>query len=150
MSQLKVFDYLHRPPSPGLVCSDPSRTQQQFKDEADINVIVRRFADCPDFVNPMDVRSRRSPVFGDFSNLGTFQEQQDNVNAVVDYFESLPSSLRAQFRNSPGLFAEFASNPENISALQKLGLLPVDEVIKDESKQSDTSPADVEDSEPEG
>lgn len=51
----------------GLKCEDGTRTQQQFKDECDINEIMRRFGKTGQV--PSNVRA---PMYGDFTEVGDF------------------------------------------------------------------------------
>lgn len=106
----------------GVDCSrDKVRTQQHFKDEADVNVIMRKYAKTGILVDPSQVRSR-VPQFGDFTQVD-FHSMQNAIAAAKAAFMLLPSDVRSKFDNDPALAIEFAANPENNAEAVKLGLL---------------------------
>lgn len=99
------------------VSCGPGRTQQQFKDECDINTIVKRFrltGQVPVMV--------RVPQYGDFDTVTDFKSAMDAVSAARDSFLAMPAEVRARFKNDPGEFVEFCSVPENLPEMVKLGL----------------------------
>lgn len=96
----------------------PSRTQQQFKDETDINTIVRRFGLTGEL--PQNVRP---PVSGDFTGIMDFQDALNAVIAAERSFMELPGALRARFANDPQLLMDFVADPNNYDEARKLGLL---------------------------
>lgn len=101
----------------GLACSDPTRTQQHSKEEADINTIVRRFGitgTLPGAVRP--------PSYRDFDLVLDFQTAQNALLDAQANFMKLPSALRARFENSPQQFLEFCSLESNLPEMRKLGL----------------------------
>lgn len=122
MTKPVVYDYFNRPPKQTLKCRQKSRTQQQFLQESDINYIVRKYADTENFVDPSIPVSRR-PVYGDFANCPSFQDYQNQVNAISDIFARFPSEVRTQFNNNPAEFAEFASDLRNLDKLAEMGLI---------------------------
>lgn len=146
--KIEVYDGLFNlPPDSPLVCDDKSRTQQQFKDEADINWIVKRYADTPGFVDPT-IPVTRQPVYGDFSDCPSFQEHQDKLNNIVNIFDSFPSEIRAKFDNNPAVFAEFASDVKNLDTLADIGLIdrPKNENVNHEVDIKETTPPEPSDS----
>lgn len=102
----------------GLVCDDPSLAQQNFKDECDINVIVRRFGVTGQL--PSNVRM---PSYGDFTGVTDYQSALNSVLAARDSFMSLPAEVRSRFSNDPALFVDFCSDPANRDEALKLGLI---------------------------
>jgi len=102
----------------GLDCSDdPSLTKQSFKDECDINTIVRNFGvtgELPDNIRP--------PQYGDFTGIFDYQSALNAVIAADDAFMEMDAKIRARFHNDPALFVEFCSNPENLDEMRKMGL----------------------------
>jgi len=110
----------HRPMSivTGLICLDESLASQSSAEEADINVLVRRFG--LDGELPKDVRA---PQYGDFTNLGSYQ---DALNALVDAqasFNAMPAHVRAEFDNDPHRFVQFCSDDRNYDRICDLGML---------------------------
>lgn len=77
-----------------------SLTQQQFKDESDINVILKRFQENPQ----PDLRTGvgpRVPLWGDFSSIPDVKSAHAIFQQAEASFGSLPSELRARFNNNP-------------------------------------------------
>lgn len=101
----------------GLKCDDPSLTQQQFAEEADINVIVDRFMRTG--VMPDSVRV---PSYADFEGIFDFQTAQNAIRAASENFFAMPAGVRARFQNSPQVFLEFFADPANTDEAIKLGL----------------------------
>lgn len=103
----------------GLLCKDPSLAIQSQKDDADINVIMKRFG-----VTGAVPAVALPPEFGDFTADLDFRGVMDIMNAAERSFMSLSADVRARFLNDPVRFVEFASDPANIDEMRKLGLAP--------------------------
>lgn len=101
----------------GLRCDDPSLTQQQFKEEADINTIVDRFLKSG--VLPTAVNM---PQYVDYEGVFDFQSAMNVVRKADENFMRLDAKVRARFNNSPQAFLEFFANPENAEEAVRLGL----------------------------
>lgn len=98
---------------------EESRAIQSQKDDADINVLVKRFGIGEDSHWPQKVRV---PLQEDFIDVQDFQSAQNAVIEAGNSFRSLPAAIRARFGNDPREFVEFCINPENIGEMRKLGL----------------------------
>lgn len=148
--KIKVFSYFDRPPQVGLSCAEPSRTQQQFLQESDINYIVAKYADFEGFVDP-SIPRKVKPQYGDFAELGDYQDHMNTVLKVQKIFDDLPADVRIQFENNPALFAEFASNPSNLEELAKIGVIdPIErESLEKTAEISDISTEKMETETPE-
>ncbi len=101
----------------GLRCDDPSLTQQQFKEEADINTIVDRFLKSG--VLPT---AATMPQYVDYEGVFDFQSAMNVVRQADENFMRLDAKVRARFNNSPQAFLEFFANPENVDEAIRLGL----------------------------
>ena len=101
-----------------FVFTRPSRTQQSFRDECDINNILRQF----NVTGQLPVGSVQ-PQYGDFSGITDYQSALNAVMAAQDSFLALPAKVRARFDNDPALFVEFASDEANKDEMKALGLL---------------------------
>lgn len=106
-----------------LVCKDPSLTQQHFKDDADINVLLERFKVTG--VMPTNIRL---PSFGDFTGVSDYQSAANALLKAQDSFMQLPAQMRAQFHNSPQEFMEFCSDPANLPKMREMGLANPEQV----------------------
>lgn len=96
-----------------------SRTKQSFKDESDINHIVKRYqkAGVPLTMQP-------GAIFGDFTDADTFRRSHDAIATAKSEFEKLPSNVRNFFDNDVALCIDFMANPENEADCIELGLMP--------------------------
>lgn len=102
----------------GLGCEDPSLAQQQFKDESDINNILKQFNITGELPN-----APLSPRYGDFTGISDYKTALDRVIAADEEFMNLPAQLRARFDNEPANLIEFLENEQNRSEAEKLGLV---------------------------
>lgn len=99
-----------------IVNEEDSLTIQSGKDDADINVIVKRMG-----VGVMPIGNMRIPMVGDFSHITDFRsviELADNARAA---FLQLPADLRQEFGNDPVRFMAEVDNPEFMQELEKRG-----------------------------
>lgn len=101
-----------------FVFTKPSKTKQSFKDECDINLVMKKFekeGQLPSMI-------KENPKYGDFSSPLDYQESLNTVIHANEQFAALPSSIRQRFSNDPQQFLEFAVNPKNGEELVNLGL----------------------------
>ena len=106
----------------GLKCEEDTLTQQQFKDECDINNIMERFGltgELPS--NPLP------PQYGDFSGVLDYHSAMNAILAAQDAFNELPAQLRARFDNDPNNLIEFLQDANNLDEAAKLGLVDLKE-----------------------
>lgn len=101
-----------------LVCKDESLTQQHFAEEADINVIAKRYGLTGQL--PQGVRA---PTYGDFSEITDYRTALHAIREADDAFMKLPAEHRARWANDPQQFIEFASNEANREELTKMGMI---------------------------
>lgn len=111
-----IFD----PPKVNGVACDPveGKTKQEFKDECDINVLMRRYLSSGNF--PVGLPLGR---YGDFSNVGDFQDAQQVIKTATEQFAGLPSKIRDRFKNNPAEFLAWVGKVENLDEAHSLGLL---------------------------
>jgi len=65
----------------------------------------------------------KNPVYGDFSSVPNYQEALNIVRIAQEQFNGLDASVRNRFDNDPAKFLDFATNPENVEQMAKMGLL---------------------------
>lgn len=123
---------LRHAPSPGVRFVEPSLTQQHFKDECDIDKILKRYEQTGFLVDPM--APKRPAQFGDFSEIGSYQETLNRVNAIEDWFMSLPSAVRRAYENDPAKLADALSTEEGRKAFE-------DQFVRDVKKIPPEAPA---------
>lgn len=122
------YDMFAASKAAGLECTEPSKTQQSFKDDCDINVIVRRFGVTGQLPNVA------APVYGDFSQIDDFRSAIHAVMDAEDEFMKLDAKIRERFNNDPQELLEFCADTRNIEEAKKLGL------VLDKPKPSDIIP----------
>lgn len=112
------YDTMAASDESGLFCADPSLTQQQFKEETDINYIIDLYTRTG--VLP---QSNITPQFGDFTHATDYHSALNLVKASEMTFMSLPAALRARFGNDPGQLIGFLNDSENRDEAIRLGLV---------------------------
>ena len=96
--------------------------QQQFKDDADINSIMRRFHKT----GAIDHVAAHQPRYG-FANSQTLHEAMNIVAQADSMFADLPSPLKRKFNGNPAELLEFVQDPANEAEAKELGLALSDE-----------------------
>lgn len=102
----------------GLECTGESVTQQQFKDDCDINVIVERFGLTGEL--PENVRV---PQSGDFTGVTDYLSAMIAIKNAQSGFMELPADLRRRFENDPQRLLMFMEDPKNREEAIALGLV---------------------------
>lgn len=76
---------------------EDSLTQQQFKDECDINRIVQNAQRgiAPKYL------ARGTPQYGDFSNVPDLPQAYEKIRKAEEAFMNLPAQLRLELNNDP-------------------------------------------------
>jgi len=99
------------------------RTKQSFKSECDINTIMARYMKTGLLEHVRKDVGRYADVSG-----ADFFEAQNLVAGANSMFFSLPSHIREQFENNPGVFLEFMENPANAQKATEMGLIKAQDV----------------------
>lgn len=118
----KIHSLYNKPPKIKKTFNTPGRTQQHFKNECDINYIMRKYAKTGVLTDPNAINGSQ-PTFGDFSNLPDLQEAKQIVIDANLMFEGLNSKIRKRFGNDPIKLIEFLRDPENKEEAIKLGIV---------------------------
>lgn len=100
------------------VFTKPSLTKQSFKEECDVNNILKKFAKT----GLIDHVNRFAGDYGNYTSVQDYQTSLNQIMSANEMFDSLPSKVRARFGNSPAEFLDFVGNPENIQEMISLGL----------------------------
>lgn len=105
-------------------CGLISRTKQSFKDECDVNVVVRNHAQTGMWahLNPM------APTYGDFSLATELQKSMQLVSDAQDEFMELPAAVRSLCNNDPVELLSRLAIPTAAQALVDAGL-PVETTV---------------------
>lgn len=104
--------------STGLFCEDESLTVQADRDDADINVIVKRFG-----VTGILPQRLSPPTYGDFTGINDYQSALNAVINAEDAFMQFPADVRSRFKNDPQSMLEFLADPANRDEAISLGLI---------------------------
>lgn len=129
------------------VTEDPvgeTRAQQQFKDEADINTIVKRYMKTGNLGNP---NATRQPSFGDFSSVD-YMEMRNAIADIDQDFASLSAKIRRRFNEDPYQLVRWLENPANAKEAAKLGLIsqaeagidPQQDLVQEAKKAEQAAP----------
>lgn len=91
---------------------DDGRTKQTFRDETDINQIMKR-AQVTGTISHLNKYEGR---YGDFANFD-FLGHQIMLGQAQTIFDDLPPEIRKEFHNKPDEFFEYVNAPENVNIL---------------------------------
>lgn len=109
-------------------------TKQSFKDECDINNIMKKYKNTgmlPEMI-------KTQPQYGDFSEVSDYMESMNIVLKAQEQFQNLSADVRNRFQNDPALFLDFANDPKNGEEMVKMGL-----ATKKEMPQNTTNTHDL-------
>lgn len=116
----------HRPSR--ILCLEPTLTKQSFKDECDINNILKKYKKT----GLIEHVNKYKGEYGDYIDAPTYQDAQNRIIEAQDMFMSLPAEIRDKFMNDAAYFLEFVHDPKNETAMVELGLAkpkPVADVV---------------------
>lgn len=109
----------------GLDTGTDTKVIQSARDDADINVIVKRFN-----VTGMLPQLQRQPLDVDIDKVMDYRSAMQYVREAAERFMMLPSQLRERFQNDPQEFMAFVQDEANAEEAEKLGLIPKRERAK--------------------
>lgn len=126
ISEQKFYTRYNPPPQVSVKFSKPSLTQQQFRQECDINNIIASVDSSGVINNPLWNGTRR-PLYGDFSgiqDMDYLQAQNTFLEASARFME-LPAKVRQQFNNNPAELLSYLQGNPPVEELAKLGFADV-------------------------
>lgn len=115
------------------VNNEPSMTDQQFKDDCDVNFIVDKFTKTGNLTH----LAKFQGMYADVSEIPDLPQAMQIVSTAQTAFDTLPAELRSRFGNSPVNMVEFINNESNRDEAIKLGLIPPKEQLKQDTKTDD-------------
>lgn len=89
----------------GVECVEPTLARQEFKNDSDLNTMIRRFG----------VEVAQTPNWREFDATvipDNFMELQAILKEGVDAFNSLPSDVRAKHENNPEKFLNWVKEEQ--------------------------------------
>ena len=100
------------------VNSKPTRTQQQHKDECDVNLIIAKYKKTG-----LITHLNKNPgAYSDLTEIPSYTEALQTIITASDAFNALPSDFRYELHNDPQELINFLKNPANDERAIKLGL----------------------------
>lgn len=103
----------------GLGGFKETTTQQHFKNQVDINEIMRKARKTG--IRPM--AAHQVPMYGDFSEVGSYHEALMKIEEAQDRFMQFPASIRSRFKNDPEELFKFLESEDNRKEAIELGLI---------------------------
>jgi len=103
----------------GKTEKNKGRTQQQFKEQCDINAIMKKY----ERTGVLDhMRNEVQGEFGDFSDVPSYQESLNQVINAHEAFDSLPPRVKREFGYDPLKMVAFCADEKNLERARELGL----------------------------
>lgn len=96
----------------------PSKTDQSFKMDCDVNFIVNKFTKTGQITH----LAKNQGQYADVSEIPDLAGALATVTHAQLTFDSLPAELRVRFGNSPVEMVNFLKDPANLEESIKLGL----------------------------
>lgn len=109
--------------------SSDDRTHQSFKDQCDVNNILKKFVTT----GHLSHQAKGVPQYMDTTSVGDYFQAMEVVMAVNDFFEDLPAAVKKEFQNRPEDFLEFVQTAPR-EELAKRGLLKEEAIPKGETE----------------
>ncbi|QCQ84641.1 internal scaffolding protein [Blackfly microvirus SF02] len=117
-----------------LYCNDISLTQQQFKEEADINNIINKFLQGG--MPPPPVLPEH---FADLSEKLTYLDVETKLAEANAIFYGLPAEIRSESNNSPSIWADKVSKAvekRDGDKLNELGVALPERIAAEQAAQA--------------
>lgn len=119
--------------------SGKSRTKQSFRDDCDINRIVKQHASSGMY----DHVNNRTATYGDFTAAAELSEALQVVAEASNSFDVLPAEVRALCGNDPVTFLSALADQETLHELVQAGL-PMDATYEPPAEPDAQPPAPLE------
>ena len=100
--------------------NEQSMTKQNLIDQADINKLIKSHG----VTHIVQNANALEALYGIEITSMDLQDAQQMIYDAEKLFNEVPSELRKKFGNDAGAFIDYATNPDNLSEMQKMGLAP--------------------------
>lgn len=111
--------------------ADAQPAKQSFKDECDINRIMKKYLNTGTIPQGLAVGR-----YGDFSEGVDYLDAQVTIKNAEAQFLAVPAQLRKEFDNDPARFLDWVHDPKNLDRMQQLGLLTEEASKKRDEKKA--------------
>lgn len=109
------------PYGPTVTDPESGRAKQAFKDECDINMILKRHKAGATSTHVNQNAGR----YADVSEVGDYRSAIERVRAADKFFAGLSDKVRGAFDYDAAIFLDAVADPEQVEFLTELGLLPL-------------------------
>lgn len=100
---------------------DRSRTKQSFKEQSDLNSVMRKYRSTGSLEGNLNLRAA---YYGDFTGVDDYLAHQVKVREADELFAALPSAIRDHVGNSAAELLRLVNDPARVDEMVQLGLLP--------------------------
>lgn len=97
---------------------EPSLTKQEFRDECDLNRIMKKYG----VKNAFQMFQPKTGSYVDLTTAKSFEEAQNLIANAYSAFDSLPSKVRKRFSNNPQELLAFIHDSSNFEEGVSLGI----------------------------
>jgi phage internal scaffolding protein len=97
-----------------------SRVKQEFREECDINNVIKHYK-LTGQIQHINAQAKNGS-YEDLPDPIDYQESLNAVAAATASFATLPAHVRDRFSNNPALFLNFMNDANNVDEMVKLGL----------------------------
>ena len=117
---MRVIKYERENGTIGLksINDEPSKTDQQYKDDCDVNEIIRRYKKDGIVPHVKNINAQ----FADVSDIPSLMEGIERIDAAKEEWLKVPASIRKKHGNSVVNFYNWLADPANQDEAVKLGL----------------------------
>lgn len=115
---MEIYSVYNHPRGEGITFELPTRTQQHFKDECDINNLMERYVKTGTM--PQIVADFQ---YGDYTEVPDYRQSIEFIMHAQDQFDQLPAKIRKEFNNNPAELLDFLNDPANKDEAIRLGLI---------------------------
>ncbi|AXL15535.1 internal scaffolding protein [Microviridae sp.] len=107
-----------------------SMARQDQAEMVDINNIYRKTQ-----AGQMSLVASTPPTFGDFSDVGTYDQILESISSAKEAFQNLPAEVRKEYNNDPAVYYEKVTTKLSSDAEAKAKAIAIKEKAEAYEKQ---------------
>ena len=141
---MEFYTRYKRPEVSGLVCPENSLTEQVYKDQCDLNFLIRKYHldDDPFQLKMLVDPASRKAEFLDTTQIADIYTALFHHQHVKRIFESLDYAIQKKFDFSVDAFAEYVLTAD-VKDINALGIPQLSFKVPTEQKVSETNAGDA-------